>query len=225
MPLPEASERDAALRPHGRDARRVDDPPSGPRGPVHLNFPFREPLVPAAYEPQRSRTATRPGRGTPTSPTSAWQPRRRSAIDAAAWQPAQRGVIVCGHQRLGLSARRPRATWLAALGFPVLADPLSRRALRRPSLRPERHRRLRRLPAHAAALAERLEPDLDPALRRPADLEAAGDLPAAPPRRAADRSSRRRDAGPTQTSRPTTSSTATPDDLLRTLGAASLGAA
>jgi 2-succinyl-5-enolpyruvyl-6-hydroxy-3-cyclohexene-1-carboxylate synthase len=105
-----------------------------PAGPVHLNFPMREPLVPVAapdeLPPAENRAA------------SAWEGRGASRPYAAAhgsllappadlvsglareFSGQQRGLIVCGP---GDDPALPAAVGrlAAALGYPVLADPLS----------------------------------------------------------------------------------------------------
>lgn len=93
-----------------------------PRGPVHLNYPFSEPLV-----------ATFPGPPPPASrelgPYVALSTGER-LLDGgqigglADSLGGRRGVIVCGPQDdAGLAA--PLVGLAAALGFPLLADPLS----------------------------------------------------------------------------------------------------
>jgi 2-succinyl-5-enolpyruvyl-6-hydroxy-3-cyclohexene-1-carboxylate synthase len=87
-------------------------------GPVHLNWPLREPLVPAReVGPARGG---RPG-GRP------WTAVRRPAPPAVALgdhiaSPA-RGVIIAGRDDAGLSPAIPRLA--QAAGYPLLADPLS----------------------------------------------------------------------------------------------------
>jgi 2-succinyl-5-enolpyruvyl-6-hydroxy-3-cyclohexene-1-carboxylate synthase len=127
----------------------------GRPGPVHLNFPLREPLVldeplPAADEalPRRSR------RRTP-----------RPAIDL---EVGPRAVIVAGrHERDdGLAEALPRAA--AALGIPLLADPLS--GARRGPAAIAHYDALLRDPAFAAA-------------QRPDTVLRIGDLPTSKPLR------------------------------------------
>ncbi len=88
----------------------------GPRpGPVHLNLPFREPLV---GEPG-DLPAARPGLGSRPAP-AAWDP-----TDAAALAPEldrQRGVIVAG---LGVTDPASVGELAEATAWPVLADPRS----------------------------------------------------------------------------------------------------
>ena len=91
-------------------------------GPVHLNFPFREPLLPSGSEPPpagRDRTAY----------VSVGQVLRRpSPADLASLagelRTARWGLIVCGPQD---DPGFPEAVTRLAeeLGFPLLADPLS----------------------------------------------------------------------------------------------------
>jgi 2-succinyl-5-enolpyruvyl-6-hydroxy-3-cyclohexene-1-carboxylate synthase len=101
-----------------------------PIGPIHLNFPFREPLVPlpadaadntavsvsAISEPKKRQTEVMSGlRDTDLIYTKAL------AVDLS---KIQRGLIICGPQRsyeLGDAIAR----LAEALGYPVLADGLS----------------------------------------------------------------------------------------------------
>ncbi|UOF90240.1 2-succinyl-5-enolpyruvyl-6-hydroxy-3-cyclohexene-1-carboxylic-acid synthase [Fodinisporobacter ferrooxydans] len=101
---------------------------SGPQGPVHLNFPFREPLVPdfssdtiwesgkRSMEPHTSYARALHGkRSLPSEQLD------RLAGDLAA---TERGVIVCGP--LDQPGFAEAVTRLAeTLQFPIFADPLS----------------------------------------------------------------------------------------------------
>lgn len=98
-------------------------------GPVHINLPFREPLIPAADALPPGRDAAVPpadGRAPYVSVEQA--PRRPDPAGlaplAAELRAARRGLIVCGPQD---DARFPEAVVRLAedLGFPLLADPLS----------------------------------------------------------------------------------------------------
>ena len=114
-------------------ARSAATSRSNPPGPVHLNFPFREPLVPTPVEPDSSFTsddlAAWRGR-TGDAPWVKVSPGSMSAEEgvvsrlASRLRDAKRPVIVCGPQpdpmlgnSLGEIAR--------ALSAPLLADPLS----------------------------------------------------------------------------------------------------
>lgn len=113
-------------------SRAVATARSAPAGPVHLNFPFREPLMPLPVDASVSANghdAVWSGRPN-GEPYSAVIEARR-VPDAAQVQAlaealtaSPRGLIICGSQSdptLG-----PAVARLArALGFPVLADPLS----------------------------------------------------------------------------------------------------
>ncbi len=106
---------------------------AAPAGPVHLNLPLREPLVPLPYDiPQevpageeaawRGRSEGRPyvalAQGSRALPAAEVE---RLAGDLAG---VSRGLIVCGPQD---DPAFPAAVGrlAAALGWPVLADPLS----------------------------------------------------------------------------------------------------
>ena len=106
---------------------------SNPAGPVHLNFPFREPLVPTPVSPDGDVAA---------GDLAAWKGRAGGApwvavsggsmnIDqtavsrlASQLRSAKRPMIVCGPQpdiRLG----EPLGEIAKSIGAPLLADPLS----------------------------------------------------------------------------------------------------
>jgi 2-succinyl-5-enolpyruvyl-6-hydroxy-3-cyclohexene-1-carboxylate synthase len=114
-------------------ARAVGQAAAAPAGPVHLNFPFREPLVPVpgedASEPDPD--AGRVARGHETS--SPWVTVAGSSLRAAAGtvssisrrlRDASRPLIVCGPQQ---NADLPSllSSLASFVGAPVLADPLS----------------------------------------------------------------------------------------------------
>jgi 2-succinyl-5-enolpyruvyl-6-hydroxy-3-cyclohexene-1-carboxylate synthase len=83
-------------------------------GPVHLNLPFREPLVAEPGELPTARDGSRP-----------WHDERRSLPAGGLACSKSTGVIVAGS-----GAAAGAAIDVLACGWPVLADPLSR--LRRP---------------------------------------------------------------------------------------------
>ncbi len=104
-------------------ARAVAAATGPPAGPVHLNLPFREPLVPTG-EP----LVEAPGRAG-GAPVVATTPARRVADDdtvaalATLVRANPRGVIVAGW---GARVSPDVATrFAAAAGWPILADPLS----------------------------------------------------------------------------------------------------
>ncbi len=137
-------------------------------GAVHLNFPLREPLAPADLEALPTDASGRPGR-TPYLARPAARHfdagirrRLREVLDGA-----RTGVVVCGRDeraRMGEAA----AGAAAALGWPLLADPMS--GARRGAAAVAHYDALLRDPAFAAAM----RPDL--VLR-------AGDLPVSKPLR------------------------------------------
>ncbi|HEX3159991.1 MAG TPA: 2-succinyl-5-enolpyruvyl-6-hydroxy-3-cyclohexene-1-carboxylic-acid synthase, partial [Gemmatimonadaceae bacterium] len=106
---------------------------AAPAGPVHLNFPFREPLVPAPVAPPAGMsdgdelawhgrpdgapwvTVTH-ARATPAPETVRWL--------AAQLRAARRPLLVCGPQPDPALAA-PLAALARALHAPLLADPLS----------------------------------------------------------------------------------------------------
>jgi 2-succinyl-5-enolpyruvyl-6-hydroxy-3-cyclohexene-1-carboxylate synthase len=95
-----------------------------PKGPVHLNCPFREPLLPAR-EGLADATARPDGRPFVTAQHGA-QRLDPAALTALAGRLAavERGLLVVGPQedgRLGAAA----AALAQTLGWPLLADPLA----------------------------------------------------------------------------------------------------
>lgn len=118
MALPESSE--DLLQYVGRAAgRAAATARSIPSGPVHLNFPFREPLIPdfsAQVEMNRPYVSVAEGIKQP-------DPRKIDNL-AGELEGVERGLIVCGPQDdPGLSEVITRLA--EKLQFPILADPLS----------------------------------------------------------------------------------------------------
>lgn len=133
---------DAAI-PEGTDAmmryarniasRAVAVAAGGAQGPVHLNFPLREPLVPVPAQDQIPPEEARAGaawsgreEGRPYVSSQARRAPDPELASALAREMSQRrrGLIVCGP--LDDPALPDAVCRLAAaLGYPVLADPLS----------------------------------------------------------------------------------------------------
>ncbi len=123
MLLPEAT--DAAAR-HARSVadRAVATALSSPRGPVHLNFPFREPLVPAPAASSMDDIGVPPQ--TIVDPHETWSPVIDIASLAKRLQSSTKGLIVCGPMDPALDRRE------SALFFPALRQsPQHARACRR----------------------------------------------------------------------------------------------
>ena len=111
--------------------RAVATAVAGPAGPVHLNVPFREPLLPdgplAPSDEAAARAAHAARRSAPFTDVVAG----RRSLDAAAVEAladridgAERGLILAGpDDDPGLP--EALAVLAAATGFPILADPLS----------------------------------------------------------------------------------------------------
>jgi len=122
---------EAETRRHVRSvvARAVATARGAPAGPVHLNLPFREPLVPdTALEPDGAAADTDPGgRSHPFSDVMAGSPvLAPDELEAIATRlgKVERGLIVAGPQDVpALPAVLARLA--AASGFPIAADPLS----------------------------------------------------------------------------------------------------
>ncbi len=89
----------------------------GRPGPVHLNFPLREPLAPAAEELDPAEWAGRED-GRPWTELC----EARSALDPLTLPPGK-GVVVCGPTPE--SVAEPVVRFAARMGWPVLAEPTS----------------------------------------------------------------------------------------------------
>ncbi len=128
MMLPEASEQ--AIR-YARTVacRAAATARSDAAGPVHINFPFREPLIPADDIPPPGHDIAVPAADDRVPYVSVEQAPRRPdptslAPLAAELRAAGRGLIVCGPQD---APGFPEAVARLAeeLRYPLLADPLS----------------------------------------------------------------------------------------------------
>ncbi|MDI6771517.1 MAG: 2-succinyl-5-enolpyruvyl-6-hydroxy-3-cyclohexene-1-carboxylic-acid synthase [bacterium] len=133
MPIPEATDE---LMRYARSvsSRAVAMAAGTPPGAVHLNFPLREPLVPVLAPDQLPPEEARAheawsgrGAGRPYAASHAAQRAPEpQLVSALASELAQRwrGLIVCGPSD---DPALPDAVcrMAAALGYPVLADPLS----------------------------------------------------------------------------------------------------
>jgi 2-succinyl-5-enolpyruvyl-6-hydroxy-3-cyclohexene-1-carboxylate synthase len=89
----------------------------GRPGPVHLNFPLREPLAPAAEELDPAEWAGRED-GRPWTELC----EARSTLDPLSLPPGK-GVVVCGPTPK--SVAEPVVRFAARMGWPVLAEPTS----------------------------------------------------------------------------------------------------
>ncbi|MCC6792697.1 MAG: 2-succinyl-5-enolpyruvyl-6-hydroxy-3-cyclohexene-1-carboxylic-acid synthase [Thermomicrobiales bacterium] len=122
MPLPE-TEGEVVRHARSVAARAVASANAGPAGVVHLNFPFREPLLPAGSLDAFDAA----GHG--NSPVAAVQGRLVPDGDAIRTLAAElsglpRGIIVCGPQDDPALADSV-ARLAGVLDYPILADPLS----------------------------------------------------------------------------------------------------
>jgi 2-succinyl-5-enolpyruvyl-6-hydroxy-3-cyclohexene-1-carboxylate synthase len=90
-------------------------------GPVHLNFPLREPLVPPALrdDPAPGRPGGAPWIAVPSVPPAADPAALEAALEGAA-----RGVVIAGADR-DPATGAALARFAEAAGWPLLADPLS----------------------------------------------------------------------------------------------------
>lgn len=123
-----------------------------PKGPVHLNLAFRDPLVPAGDGFPFSLDG-RPG-GEPwtrTGPATATPPPADTERLRTLVSGAERGVVVAGDTPGGAE---PALAFAEAVGWPLLADPLS--GVRRGPMAVSTYEALLRNPGFAAAM----RPDL-----------------------------------------------------------------
>ncbi|HEX6311969.1 MAG TPA: 2-succinyl-5-enolpyruvyl-6-hydroxy-3-cyclohexene-1-carboxylic-acid synthase, partial [Acidimicrobiia bacterium] len=128
-------------------SRAVAEANGPPSGPVHLNLPFREPLVPTG-----APLVDAPGRAGGRVWTHVVPPDRHPGEDTiervtAAVAAQARGVVVAGWGAGVTAATAQR--FAAAAGWPVVADPIS--ALRSGDLAVSTYDPLLRNPAFATA--------------------------------------------------------------------------
>jgi 2-succinyl-5-enolpyruvyl-6-hydroxy-3-cyclohexene-1-carboxylate synthase len=132
MALPEKS--DEIIR-YARTvcARAVAIATSAPSGPVHLNFPFREPLIPK-MDDELFQLNERPNGYIKVQNGDLTLSDEHFQEIAERLNKTNKGVIICGYMG---DAEFPRAvTQLAEkLNFPIIADPLSQLRSGQPSLK------------------------------------------------------------------------------------------
>jgi len=124
---PAEGEAPPELLAHARQlaARAVAEAAGPPAGAVQLNVPLREPLVAADGEAERASGAA--AEAVPLLPSArrAPLPPEPAALTALAAETAgRRGLLICGPTTGGLPAETISGLG-AALGWPILADPLS----------------------------------------------------------------------------------------------------
>lgn len=117
MALPESGQENYAKT---AGVRAVKEAMGQLKGPVHLNFPFREPLIPLLdpYPFKREESAISIENGHLTAPSETFEKL------AQEWQAVKRGLIICGPIDEP-SFSEAVQTLAFKLGFPILADPLS----------------------------------------------------------------------------------------------------
>jgi 2-succinyl-5-enolpyruvyl-6-hydroxy-3-cyclohexene-1-carboxylate synthase len=111
--------RDTAVHHRALACRAWATAAGGRPGPVHLNFPLREPLAPVAEELDADDWAGRDG-GKPW--VEVWEPPASAAAGLATETAHPRNVLVCG-PGTPLAAVEPVTALAAATGWPVLAEP------------------------------------------------------------------------------------------------------
>lgn len=116
-----------ALRYAGSLASRaVADSVSGPAGPVHLNFPLREPLEPPRLNSptEKERDTTGPIRVRVSPSVRAPDPGHLRALVSQTGE-CPRGLISCGPRAPDVAAEAAIARLSSRTGWPILADPTS----------------------------------------------------------------------------------------------------
>ena len=133
------------LEAHARAvaARAAATARDAPAGPVHVNVPLREPLIEPGWEQalDQGAAATAPVEVAAEDGVAGAGPAAARLLDAVL---GRRGLIVCGPESAGLPAEAIDGL-ACALGWPILADPLS-------GLRGSRQRLTRVIDAYDALL-------------------------------------------------------------------------
>jgi 2-succinyl-5-enolpyruvyl-6-hydroxy-3-cyclohexene-1-carboxylate synthase len=101
-------------------ARAVATARAEPSGPVHLNWPFRDPLVPARTRPSSPRVAGVSVQNPRLAPDAGVVAHLASVFDRS-----PRGLIVAGPDDHDPAAARAVVALADRLGYPILADALS----------------------------------------------------------------------------------------------------
>ncbi|OCA92177.1 2-succinyl-5-enolpyruvyl-6-hydroxy-3-cyclohexene-1-carboxylic-acid synthase [Pseudobacillus wudalianchiensis] len=94
-----------------------------PAGPVHLNFPFREPLLPQ-YDGLFERLEIEDLPAIHLSEGMRMLPKQEIEVLAAIFKEKEKGLIVCGEQQ-SEGFEKAVVELAEKLGYPILADPLS----------------------------------------------------------------------------------------------------
>ena len=113
--------RDAAVYHRALACRAWATAAGGRPGPVHLNFPLREPLAPVAEELDPRDWA---GRDDADPWFEVWEPPASAAAGLVTEIGHVRGALVCG-PGTELAAVEPITALAAATGWPILAEPTS----------------------------------------------------------------------------------------------------
>lgn len=96
-----------------------------PRGPVHVNVPFREPLLPTPLPARQATSSTTDEGGLRLAAGELRLAREQLDEIAARAGDVERGIISCGPSSRPRAARAAVVALAARTGWPVLADPLS----------------------------------------------------------------------------------------------------
>jgi 2-succinyl-5-enolpyruvyl-6-hydroxy-3-cyclohexene-1-carboxylate synthase len=139
----------------------------GRAGAVHLNFPLREPLVEESPLPE-DRSGREDGAPMVRRPPASLDTRQGSTELRKLVSQARRGIVVAGRHERPTPLGADAAAFAEALGWPLLADPLS--GARRGDAAIAHYDALLRAPEFGAALT----PDL---------VVRVGDLPVSKPLR------------------------------------------
>jgi len=125
--VPIASEGEDGLRyASGLAARAADEALGAPSGPVHLNWPFREPLAPPPSRSAVGEVSETTARNAPSFSHADRSAREEDiTLLSSLVRDCERGVICCGPMDSDAELVRALGDFAAASGWPILADPAS----------------------------------------------------------------------------------------------------